>query len=35
MKKAVAHLIPYIEAERESSDVAQTNGARAHGHGER
>jgi 5-methyltetrahydrofolate--homocysteine methyltransferase len=26
MKKAVAHLIPYIEAERESSDVAQTNG---------
>src|SRR5215207_4061998 len=26
MKKAVAHLIPYIEAERESSEVAQTNG---------
>jgi 5-methyltetrahydrofolate--homocysteine methyltransferase len=26
MKKAVAHLIPYIEAERESSAVAQTNG---------
>jgi 5-methyltetrahydrofolate--homocysteine methyltransferase len=26
MKKAVAHLIPYIEAERETSAVAQTNG---------
>ena len=26
MKKAVAHLVPYIEAERESSAVAQTNG---------
>ena len=26
MKKAVAHLIPYIEAEREASAVAQTNG---------
>ncbi len=26
MKKAVAHLIPYIEAERESSAVARTNG---------
>jgi 5-methyltetrahydrofolate--homocysteine methyltransferase len=26
MKKAVAHLIPYIEAERDTSAVAQTNG---------
>ncbi len=26
MKKAVAHLIPYIEAERETSAVARTNG---------
>jgi 5-methyltetrahydrofolate--homocysteine methyltransferase len=26
MKKAVAHLVPYIEAEREASAVAQTNG---------
>jgi 5-methyltetrahydrofolate--homocysteine methyltransferase len=26
MKKAVAHLIPFIEAERDSSAVAQTNG---------
>ena len=26
MKKAVAHLIPYIEAERESTAAAQTNG---------
>ena len=34
MKKAVAHLIPYIEAEREASDVAQTNGRVLHGHGE-
>ena len=34
MKKAVAHLIPYIEAERESSDVAQTNGRVLHGHRE-
>ena len=26
MKKAVAHLVPYIEAERDASAVAQTNG---------
>jgi 5-methyltetrahydrofolate--homocysteine methyltransferase len=26
MKKAVAHLIPYIEAERDTSSVVQTNG---------
>ena len=35
MKKAVAHLVPYIEAERDASAVAQTNGTSAARHRER